>query len=117
MLRWHLQEGRSAIPKSVDPGRIAANFDVTDFVLTDRELELIDALDTGVRGGPEPDAITLETHGRPVPRPDRPRTPPETRRSAMHTRALGQGLEVSAVGLGPWGCHSPTGPTPAPAPT
>jgi diketogulonate reductase-like aldo/keto reductase len=28
MLRWHLQEGRSAIPKSVRPERIAENFDV-----------------------------------------------------------------------------------------
>ena len=27
----------------------------------------IDALDTGVRGGPEPDAITLETFGREIP--------------------------------------------------
>jgi 2,5-diketo-D-gluconate reductase A len=60
MLRWHLQEGRSAIPKSTKPHRIAENFDVFDFALTDAELAAIDALDTGVRGGPEPDAITLE---------------------------------------------------------
>ncbi|WP_395244426.1 aldo/keto reductase [Agromyces sp. MMS24-K17] len=55
MLRWHLQEGRSAIPKSVNPGRIAENFDVFDFELTADELAAIDALDTGVRGGPDPD--------------------------------------------------------------
>jgi 2,5-diketo-D-gluconate reductase A len=61
MLRWHLQEGRSAIPKSTKPHRIAENFDVFDFALTDDELAAIDALDTGVRGGPEPDAITLES--------------------------------------------------------
>ncbi|GAA1183442.1 aldo/keto reductase [Pseudonocardia alaniniphila] len=60
MLRWHLQEGRSAIPKSTKPHRIAENFDVFDFALTDDELAAIDALDTGVRGGPDPDAITLE---------------------------------------------------------
>src|SRR5215208_7729257 len=30
MLRWHLQEGRSAIPKSTKPARIAENFDVFD---------------------------------------------------------------------------------------
>lgn len=55
MLRWHLQEGRSAIPKSVTPSRIAENFDVFDFELSAAELARIDALDTGVRGGPDPD--------------------------------------------------------------
>ena len=67
MLRWHLQEGRSAIPKSVKPERIAENFDVFDFELTREQIAAIDALDTGVRGGPEPDSITLETYGRPIP--------------------------------------------------
>jgi len=67
MLRWHLQEGRSAIPKSVHPARIAENFDVFDFELTPEQLRAIDALDTGVRGGPEPDSITLETYGREIP--------------------------------------------------
>jgi diketogulonate reductase-like aldo/keto reductase len=67
MLHWHLQEGRSAIPKSVKPARIAENFDVFDFELTREQVDAIDALETGVRGGPEPDSITLETHGRPIP--------------------------------------------------
>ena len=31
------------------------------------EVAAIDALDTGVRGGPEPDSITLETYGREIP--------------------------------------------------
>ena len=69
MLRWHLQEGRSAIPKSVKPERIAENFDVFDFELTREQIAAIDALDTGVRGGPEPDSITLESYGRPIPEP------------------------------------------------
>ena len=60
MLRWHLQEGRSVIPKSVKPARLAENLDVFDFELTTEQLAAIDALDTGVRGGPEPDVITLE---------------------------------------------------------
>jgi diketogulonate reductase-like aldo/keto reductase len=55
MLRWHLQEGRSAIPKSTNPGRIAENFAVFDFELSEEELERINALDTGVRSGPDPD--------------------------------------------------------------
>ena len=67
MLRWHLQQGRSAIPKSTKPHRIAENFDVFDFDLTADELAAIDALDTGQRGGPEPEDITLESFGRPIP--------------------------------------------------
>ena len=67
MLRWHLQQGRSAIPKSTRPGRIAENIDVFDFKLTDDELAAIDGLDTGRRGGPEPSDITLESFGRSIP--------------------------------------------------
>ena len=67
MIRWQLQEGRSAIPKSVRTERIAENFDVFDFELTIAELNGLDALDTGVRGGPQPDDITLEAYGRPIP--------------------------------------------------
>jgi 2,5-diketo-D-gluconate reductase A len=57
MLRWHLQNGRSAIPKSVRPERIAENFDVFDFELSADQLTQIDALDLGVRSGPDPDAV------------------------------------------------------------
>jgi diketogulonate reductase-like aldo/keto reductase len=67
MLRWGLQQGRSVIPKSVKPARIAENFDVFDFELTAAELAAIDGLETGVRGGPEPDRVTLETFSRPIP--------------------------------------------------
>jgi diketogulonate reductase-like aldo/keto reductase len=67
MLRWHLQAGRSAIPKSVKPARIAENFDVFDFALSGEQMAAIDALDTGVRGGPEPDSITLENFGIAIP--------------------------------------------------
>ncbi|ANS28752.1 2,5-didehydrogluconate reductase [Rhodococcus opacus M213] len=69
MLRWHLQQGRQVIPKSVTPSRIAENFDVFDFELTADQLAAIDALDTGVRGGPEPDDITRETFGLEIPEP------------------------------------------------
>lgn len=67
MLRWHLQQGRSAIPKSVNPERIASNFDVFDFELSVDELAKINSLDTGVRGGPEPAAVTLEAFHRDIP--------------------------------------------------
>ena len=46
---------------------IAENFDVFDFELTAEQLTAIDALDTGVRGGPEAGFITLEAHAFPVP--------------------------------------------------
>jgi diketogulonate reductase-like aldo/keto reductase len=67
MLRWHLQEGRSVIPKSTKAHRIAENFDVFDLDLSTEELAAIAALDTDQRGGPEPADITLEAFGRPIP--------------------------------------------------
>ncbi|MGN8245173.1 aldo/keto reductase [Cellulomonas soli] len=67
MLAWHLQQGRSAIPKSTKAARIAENFAVFDVALTPEELATIDALDQGVRRGPEPEVITLETFHRDIP--------------------------------------------------
>ena len=67
MLRWHLQQGRSAIPKSVKPERIAENFDVFDFELTPDEVAAIDALDTGVRSGPDPDVPRPQFFDRVIP--------------------------------------------------
>lgn len=57
ILRWHIQNGSCAIPKSVNPGRIAENFDIFDFELSTDEMAAIEALDTGVRGGPDPDSL------------------------------------------------------------
>ncbi|MCL1869241.1 MAG: aldo/keto reductase [Promicromonosporaceae bacterium] len=67
LLRWHLQQGRSAIPKSTHPGRIAENFDVLGFELSDDDLARIDALDTGVRSGADPDEARLEHFATPIP--------------------------------------------------
>ena len=57
----------SAIPKSTKAARIAENFDVFDFELATDQLTAIDALDTGVRGGPEPDTMTREAFNFTIP--------------------------------------------------
>ena len=67
ILRWHIEHGFSAIPKSVRPARIAENFDVFDFALTKDEIAAIDALDTNVRGGPDPDRIDTKVFTLKIP--------------------------------------------------
>jgi diketogulonate reductase-like aldo/keto reductase len=62
IIRWHLEHGFSVIPKSVNPQRIRANFDVFDFELTTEEISLIDALDTGRRAGPDPATFNSGTY-------------------------------------------------------
>ena len=47
VLRWHVQTGLVAVPKSGDPGRIAENLDVFGFELTAEQMARIDALDRG----------------------------------------------------------------------
>ena len=69
MLRWHLQQGRSVIPKSTNAERIAQNIDVFDFTLAAAELDAIDALDRGVRGGPDPDDVDPSTWDLEIPEP------------------------------------------------
>jgi 2,5-diketo-D-gluconate reductase A len=54
VLRWHLQIGNVAIPKSVTPSRIKENFDVFGFELDAADLAAISALDDGGRIGPDP---------------------------------------------------------------
>ena len=66
VLRWHIEHGVVAIPKSVKPHRIAENIDIFDFELTAAEVASVDALDTGVRGGPDPEAINLATYPKKV---------------------------------------------------
>ena len=44
VVRWHVEHGTVVIPKSSDPARIAANFDVFEFALDDAEVARIDAL-------------------------------------------------------------------------
>lgn len=51
MIRWHIQRGRSAIPKSVRRDRITENFNVFDFELTTDELVRIDDISLAGRRG------------------------------------------------------------------
>ncbi|HWF53167.1 MAG TPA: aldo/keto reductase [Solirubrobacteraceae bacterium] len=57
ILRWHVQHGHIAIPKSARPERMTENLDIFNFELTPEQLLAIDALDKGEAGrvGPNPD--------------------------------------------------------------
>lgn len=50
ILRWHMQEGFSAIPGSTNPDHIKENIDIFDFELTEAEMEQIRAMDKGEAG-------------------------------------------------------------------
>jgi diketogulonate reductase-like aldo/keto reductase len=54
ILRWHLQLGNVAIPKSATPERIRENIDVFDFALSEDDMAALARLDTGERIGPDP---------------------------------------------------------------
>jgi diketogulonate reductase-like aldo/keto reductase len=45
VLRWHLQSGWAAIPKSTNPMHIEQNIDIFDFELTSEEMARIAAMD------------------------------------------------------------------------
>lgn len=59
ILRWHIQEGRAVIPRSVNPGRQTQNLDVFDFNLTDAEMSAIATRDVGLRTGPDPSVFKM----------------------------------------------------------
>ncbi|SDZ99041.1 2,5-diketo-D-gluconate reductase A [Mycobacterium sp. 283mftsu] len=54
LIRWHIQLGNIVIPKSVNPDRIASNFNVFDFELSEADIASIATLDNGTRLGPDP---------------------------------------------------------------
>lgn len=55
VLRWHVQHGLIAIPKTVSPARLAENLAVFDFDLTDADLEAIATLTLGPDAGVDSD--------------------------------------------------------------
>jgi len=56
-LRWDLQHGVVAIPKSIRKDRMVENSQIFDFELTPAEMRTIDSLDRGDRVGPDPDRV------------------------------------------------------------
>jgi 2,5-diketo-D-gluconate reductase A len=59
VLRWHMQLGNVAIPKSVTPDRIQQNIEIFDFELSDADLGSITALGSGERVGPDPEEFDV----------------------------------------------------------
>jgi len=59
IIRWHLQLGHIVIPKSVTAARIAENFKVFDFELSENQMAAITALDRGDRIGTDPATATF----------------------------------------------------------
>lgn len=57
ILRWHLQNGVTIIPKSSTPQRVAENADLYDFELSDHEMKLIDDLNQDFRTGDDPEIV------------------------------------------------------------
>mmetsp|Transcript_1740 Transcript_1740/g.2677 ORF Transcript_1740/g.2677 Transcript_1740/m.2677 type:complete len:396 (-) Transcript_1740:128-1315(-) len=49
VLRWHMERGITAVPKSITPSRIATNIDVFDFTLSPEEVKLFDKLNQARR--------------------------------------------------------------------
>lgn len=64
IIRWHLQQGRILFPKSVTPERIASNFDVFGFELSDAEVDAITALERDGRTGMHPDSFNGSSQSR-----------------------------------------------------
>ncbi|MFA5449838.1 MAG: aldo/keto reductase [Clostridia bacterium] len=57
VIRWHIQRGVIVIPKSVTSKRIAENAKVFDFLLSAEDISAINALNMGLRTGPDPDTF------------------------------------------------------------
>ena len=59
ILRWHIQRGVVAIPKTVHRNRMEENLKVFDFTLDAEDLAAIDTMDTGIGLTGEPDTAAV----------------------------------------------------------
>jgi 2,5-diketo-D-gluconate reductase A len=57
VLRWHIELGLAAVPKTQQPARMAENIDVFDWQLSDAEISAISALDRGEAFADDSDVI------------------------------------------------------------
>jgi len=55
VLRWHIQHGLIAIPKTVTPERLRENIEIFDFELSSSDMQSIDQLNQDKRIGSDPD--------------------------------------------------------------
>ena len=59
LIRWCMEKGVIPLPKSVTPSRIEENFDVFDFTLSARDVELLDGITEVGRLGSHPDSCNF----------------------------------------------------------
>lgn len=57
ILRWHVEQGTTVIPKASSPERMAENLDLFSFELTAAQQAAVAALDRNRRSGSHPDAV------------------------------------------------------------
>ncbi|WP_082340016.1 MULTISPECIES: aldo/keto reductase [Lysinibacillus] len=60
VLRYDVQHGVVTIPKTMTPARMTENLTVFDFALTEDEMAQLDALNDGLRCGPDPEKFNFK---------------------------------------------------------
>lgn len=60
VLRYDVQHNVVTIPKTMTPARMTENLDVFDFALTEQEMTQLDAMNDGLRCGPDPEKFNFK---------------------------------------------------------
>lgn len=60
VLRYDVQHHVVTIPKTMTPARMSENLDVFDFALSEQEMTQLDALNDGLRCGPDPEKFNFK---------------------------------------------------------